>query len=855
MKKLCLILITVMLSSFLNVYADVPAKFEDKDTLNVVYFGGSITVGSGATSAGNCWREKVGQWFIRTYPGTKVNNFNAGIGGTGSELGYYRAHKDVLAQDPDIVFMEFAVNDVYKTKQETQFLMESIVRGIQKESPDTYIIFVYTSEIKNDELKDASKYQEAIAKYYGIPDIDLQPVIEEYLAIEGNVAQGGFFCSSDTVHPSDVGYGLYTDKIIECLETGEYFKAPKQKSRSYVEASYQMEPLECKLPRYDRTYNNPEVVKLSEGHWTKKSHWQHGDYMFTSTPGATLEYKFSGPILGMLSMVSDGGGQVKVELDGVDIGTIDTYYKLAGDNPIKASESTVLGYDRKDLSDSEHTLKLTVLNTRNANNKLGTSDVSIYGFFSSAIVKGLDVQVNNNTREITITNRTNVIDGEPYTIGIWPGNSADVVDFKGESAVCIDEGTIKNGKIEYKFTMLADAVSGEYYVQVRNLNDDEILWTTFLFQNEGRKAETIGLINGNNIADMGEFLETRLKDIDVQKGVQYDKFTDEQKEYVEDQLEGYSGYSEFDSKLDAAFDKIDLLIDLKNESKFEEAQEELLADTEKFEIPSDVMTRFNALTPGSQDYAMLNFRETVKDAKTPDDIPALFDDAVTAAENSADSEDTEDTEETQKNPSNFGNVTSGMSSSFVPLNPSVDSGEVFTDLGSVEWARVAITTLAQKGVINGKGNQKFAPLDKVTREEFVKMILVAFDIETDPAELKFEDVDKNAWYYTYVAQAVSYGIINGISDTEFGTGKNITRQDAAVILSRAIEKDKFVELYTVDTNFKFNDIDKVSDYASSAVEALGKAKIFSGKENNMFDPFGQATRAEAAMILYNLLYK
>ncbi len=66
MKKLCLILITVMLSSFLNVYADAPAKFEGKDTLNVVYFGGSITVGSGATSDENTWRGKVGQWFAET---------------------------------------------------------------------------------------------------------------------------------------------------------------------------------------------------------------------------------------------------------------------------------------------------------------------------------------------------------------------------------------------------------------------------------------------------------------------------------------------------------------------------------------------------------------------------------------------------------------------------------------------------------------------------------------------------------------------------------------------------------------------------------------------------------------------
>ncbi len=881
MKKLCLLLVAVMLSSFLNVYADAPVKFEGKDTLNVVYFGGSITYGSGA-AAGKSWRDLVGQWFVREYPGTVVNNYNAGIGGTGSELGYYRAHRDVLAKNADIVFMEFAVNDLYKTEQETQYLMESIVRGILKEAPDTYIIFVYTSEIKDGEYTDASVYQEKIAEYYEIPDIDLQPVIEEYLAEDGNVAQGGFFCSSDTVHPSDVGYALYAEEIIECLETGDYFKAPVPldvNTTSYVEGNYEMEILDCALPKYDAAYNNSEVVTLT-GNWTKKTHYQHGDYMFTSTPGATLEYKFSGPVLGMLALVSDGGGQLKVELDGVNIGILDRYYKLAGDNPVTATESTSLGFDRKDLSDSEHILKLTVLDTINANNKLGTHDVGIYGFFSSAIVRGLDVTVNNDARTVRVTNKTNVIDGEPFSIGVWPGNSADAVDFDndadgrvGESAVCIDQGIINDEKIDYTFTMLSDAVSGEYYVQVRNLNDDEILWTTFLFQNIGRRDETIELIDAHNFEEYGNslanFLEARLKDVDVEKGVQYEGLSSERQAYVLAELDGYSVYNDgtdedFESKLNDAFYKMDLLSKLKDESKFEAAQSEMLANDEKFGI-DEYMDRFNALTQGSKDYAMLYFREHVNEIVTPAGIPSKFDAAITAAVNRAGSDDPYspgpsnpgpyNPGPSNPGPSGVGNVTGGMTSVDTPLDPTADSGEVFTDLGSVEWARTAITTLAKKGVINGKGNQKFAPLDNVTREEYVKMIMVAFDIETEPANLKFEDVDENAWYYPYIAQAVSYGIINGISDTEFGTGKNITRQDAAVILSRAVEKDKYVELYTVDANFKFNDIDKVSDYAAAAVEALGKAKIFSGKENDMFDPFGQATRAEAAMILYNLLYK
>ncbi|MBR3791134.1 MAG: hypothetical protein IKK18_00380 [Clostridia bacterium] len=392
MKKLCFLLVAVILSSFLNVYADDQVKFEGKDTLNVVYFGGSITQGTGASSTEKCWRAIVGDWFTKTYPGTKVNNINSAIGGTGTELGYYRARKDVLAHNPDIVFIEFAVNDD-KPEQEAQFLLESIIRGFQKSPSNPYIILVYTSEIvyKKEKVdgvetvvmkyKDVSEYQKKIADYYNIPDIDLQPVIEEYLAIEGNVAQGGFFCADDTVHPSDTGYALYAEEIIECLETGNYFKKPDVKETSYVKENHDIDAMDCALPRYDSVYNN-SAVKLSEGDWTHKYHDQHGDYMFTDKPGATLEFKFTGPVLGMLSMVSDGGGRLKVEIDGVEVGIKDTYFSISTDlrDP---SETTVLGYDSKDLADVEHTLKFTVLNRINPNNQLGKRDISIYGFFTS----------------------------------------------------------------------------------------------------------------------------------------------------------------------------------------------------------------------------------------------------------------------------------------------------------------------------------------------------------------------------------------------------------------------------------------------------------------------------------------
>jgi hypothetical protein len=72
--------------------------------IKVAYFGGSIT-------AQNGWRPKTLAHFQKTWPAAKFSEINAAIGGTGSDLGVFRLHQDVLVKKPDLLFVEFAVND------------------------------------------------------------------------------------------------------------------------------------------------------------------------------------------------------------------------------------------------------------------------------------------------------------------------------------------------------------------------------------------------------------------------------------------------------------------------------------------------------------------------------------------------------------------------------------------------------------------------------------------------------------------------------------------------------------------------------------------------------------------------
>ena len=173
----------------------------------------------------------------------------------------------------------------------------------------------------------------------------------------------------------------------------------------------------------------------------------------------------------------------------------------------------------------------------------------------------------------------------------------------------------------------------------------------------------------------------------------------------------------------------------------------------------------------------------------------------------------------------------------------------FSDVKDNDWYFEYVTELAEKGIVSGNGNGGFAPNDNVTREQFLKMIIEATDIEANESENTFADVADD-WYKPYVLTAKNLGIVNGVSDNEFGIGSNITRQDMAVMITRTIEKLGItIEEKEVDA---FEDNNKVTDYAKDAVEYMKSIGLIEGY-NNEYRPHDNLTRAEAAKVISQLL--
>ena len=176
----------------------------------------------------------------------------------------------------------------------------------------------------------------------------------------------------------------------------------------------------------------------------------------------------------------------------------------------------------------------------------------------------------------------------------------------------------------------------------------------------------------------------------------------------------------------------------------------------------------------------------------------------------------------------------------------------FIDIDNVEWAKESINYLAEKNIVSGVEDQKFYPHNNIKREEYIKILLTALNFNVKSYECSATDVEKESWYYNYVSTAYQLGITTGKGEGSFGIGEVITRQDAAVLLCRAMS----IQGYTVEEKVSepnINDIEEINAYALDSINKLVKANIVKGNEKGNFSPKNNITRAEASKVIYNVL--
>lgn len=168
-----------------------------------------------------------------------------------------------------------------------------------------------------------------------------------------------------------------------------------------------------------------------------------------------------------------------------------------------------------------------------------------------------------------------------------------------------------------------------------------------------------------------------------------------------------------------------------------------------------------------------------------------------------------------------------------------------------DWAKDAISALGARGIVKGVGDGEFNPNGQVTRAEFITMLMNMFELSDERATTSFSDVKQGEWYHGNIATAQKLGIVNGKPDGRFGVHENITREDMAVMVYKAVQIKQLALTSGEATAFK--DEAHIASYAKQAVEAIQGAGIINGVGNDEFAPKKNASRAEVAVMIYNLL--
>ena len=190
----------------------------------------------------------------------------------------------------------------------------------------------------------------------------------------------------------------------------------------------------------------------------------------------------------------------------------------------------------------------------------------------------------------------------------------------------------------------------------------------------------------------------------------------------------------------------------------------------------------------------------------------------------------------------------------VQPRPVTKAGITFADIKKSP-NKAAIEALAAREIINGMNEAEFRPDATMTRAQYATIVVKALGL-TPKANGKFKDVASNAWYAAYVGTANAYGIVNGVSDTEFNPEGTITRQEAAVMTIRAA---KLCGLDTAMSEAEQNDI--LCDYmdyrqiASWAKESMAYCywnEILNTDDLNA-EPTREILRCEVAEMLYRML--
>lgn len=336
-------------------------KLERKEPVTVVFLGGSITNHIG-------YRVQVMHWLEECYPDVEFEAVNSAIGGTGSDLGVFRTDRDVLSYHPDLVFVEFAVNDAKTDSLVICNSMEGIVRKIRRHNPGTDVCFLYTlhmpmlEDLEAGRIYRSVRFMEQVAAYYGIPSVDFSKDVMSLLKDDKLVFKGDkdgdygrrIVFTNDGIHPTtEGGHVIYTKTLTAALT---------RLSGKKICANH-----ELPAPLYPDNYEKAKMLPATQfphtGGWgilpedDKAFQYFQGSpdvlpaVITSSNPDDAITIRFRGTRAGVFDIIGPASGGLTVTTDGNEPVYIRRFDSYCGDRnrtsyrlfePLEDGEHTII---------------------------------------------------------------------------------------------------------------------------------------------------------------------------------------------------------------------------------------------------------------------------------------------------------------------------------------------------------------------------------------------------------------------------------------------------------------------------------------------------------------------------------
>lgn len=315
-------------------------KIQEGKTVKVAYLGGSIT------RADNGWRDQTFQWLQGHFLKAQFEQIMAGVGGTGSDFGAYRLQNHVLQYHPDLVFVEFAVNDNAKPPKEIKEATEGIVRQIWQQNPAIDICFVYTFSKPQLEFYQRGRFpvsasaMETVADYYQIPSISMafpavKLISEGKMILQGkaNSSTDPLVFSEDGVHPfAETGHKIYAEAIKEHFQLLQKVGKPTKHVLKKVLMPHNLE--KATLLTLDKVEKSPGWHQVDSVVVGKPFFSLLSSVIASDDTTDFLKIYFKGTAFGIADVMGPSSGQISIRIDNEPprfINRFDeytTYYRL-----------------------------------------------------------------------------------------------------------------------------------------------------------------------------------------------------------------------------------------------------------------------------------------------------------------------------------------------------------------------------------------------------------------------------------------------------------------------------------------------------------------------------------------------